>query len=98
MIGESPTRPGSLWASPEVVQTPPRWPLASSASTVTVSWLKGGSPPPDAFFFGAGAPGRRFSHSARLSGVLQVLQGKTLLHSEQPGALRRPAGRAAFSP
>ena len=43
IIGESPTRPWSLWARPEVEQHPPRVLLLPRASTVTVSWL---SPPP----------------------------------------------------
>src|SRR5260370_40822774 len=66
--GESPTRPGSLWARPDVVQTPPRLPFLSSARTVTVSWLSGpagGGFGVGFFFFPSGPPSPACSRSQR---------------------------------
>ena len=45
MMGESPTRPGTLKAEPLVEQAPASWPPASRASTPTVSWVPPGYRP-----------------------------------------------------
>src|SRR5262249_53593910 len=102
--GESPTRPGSLCASPEVEHTPPSAPVRSSARTVTVSWLPSeGNVPSGARSPLAGPAGLRPSppagarvlyHSDTLWGVCRVSRGNPCASAKRwaPAPTRRTCG------